>query len=215
MTAMVDHLVVAASSLAQGSHWCEAVLGAVPGPGGTHPLMGTHNRLLNIASAAFPQSYLEIIAIDPAATPPTRARWFGLDEIDLGGGPRLLHVVARSSALESQCTALRAAGLDPGLPIAASRDTPQGRLSWRITVRDDGRLLVGGALPTLIEWGASHPTAAMPTSGIVLHALKLRGLPPAAVQALDLRGVECAADAGPAITATFDTPRGRVVLRSD
>ena len=215
MTATVDHLVVAASSLIEGAQWCEAVLGVVPGPGGTHALMGTHNRLMSMASGAFPRSYLEIIAIDPAAAPPARKRWFGLDALDLGGGPRLLHVVARSRALDAQCAALRRAGLDPGVVIAAGRDSPQGRLEWRITVRDDGRLLARGALPTLIEWGAMHPSASMHACGIELCALTLRGLPAAITPVLELQGVELATDAGPAITATFDTPRGRVVLCSD
>lgn len=215
MSAAVDHLVVAAASLAQGAQWCEAVLGVAPGPGGAHALMGTHNRLLSMAGLAFPQSYLEIIAIDPGAPAPARMRWFGLDELDVGGGPRLLHLVARSAALDAQREALGTVGLDPGAPIAASRDTPQGRLEWRITVRDDGRLLAGGALPTLIEWRGMHPSAAMPASGVVLQALTLRGLPAAAAPALGLRGVDFAADAGPAITAVFDTPRGRVVLSSE
>ena len=33
-------------------------------PGGEHPLMGTHNRLLRIDSAEFPSAYLELIAIN-------------------------------------------------------------------------------------------------------------------------------------------------------
>lgn len=210
----VDHLVVAAATLEEGASWCEATLGIVPGAGGQHPLMGTHNRLFNIASPAFPRAYFEIIAIDPAAKTPARARWFGLDTLRLDGGPRLIHFVARAAALDAQCDALRAVGLDPGPPIAASRDTPQGRLAWRIAVRDDGRLLAGGALPTLIEWGARHPTAAMPASGVTLRSLALRGLPDQAAQVLQLRGVELAAGAGPALTATFDTPRGTVNLTS-
>ena len=66
----VDHLVVAAPSLEAGVAWCEATLGVTPGPGGRHPQFGTHNRLLKIASEAYPQAYLEIIAIDPQAAPP-------------------------------------------------------------------------------------------------------------------------------------------------
>ena len=210
----VDHLVVAAATLEEGARWCEATLGVVPGPGGQHSLMGTHNRLFSIASAAFPRAYFEIIAIDPAAAPPARARWFGLDRLRLVAGPRLIHFVACAAALDAQCDALRAIGLDPGRAIAASRETPQGRLAWRIAVRDDGDLLAGGALPTLIEWGARHPSAAMPDSGVALRVLSLRGLPDQAAQVLKLRGVEVVAGAGPALTATFDTPRGTIQLTS-
>ena len=216
MSVALDHLVVAAPTLAQGVAWCEAVLGVTPGPGGKHPLMGTHNRLFSIGNEAFPQVFFEIIAIDPDAAAPGRARWFGLDAIDLGAGPRLLHWVARCDAIDARCSNLRAAGFDPGPAIAASRDTPQGRLQWRISVRDDGALLAGGALPTLIDWGSTpHPSASMPTSGVTLRGLTLRGVPASAAQALDARGVEFATDAGPALTATLDTPRGCVTLRSD
>lgn len=216
MSAVLDHLVVAAATLAEGVQWCEAVLGVTPGPGGRHPLMGTHNRLFDISSEAFPQAFFEIIAIDPAAPPPGRARWFGLDTVDLRGGPRLLHWVARSSAIDANGLALRAAGFDIGQVIAASRDTPQGRLAWRISVRDDGRLLAGGALPTLIDWGRTpHPAPSMAAQGVSLQELTLRGLTPAAIQALDGRGVVYAADAGPALSATLDTPRGRVTLTSN
>ena len=215
MSAALDHLVVAAPTLELGVQWCEAVLGITPGAGGRHPLMGTHNRLFDISSAAFPQAFFEIIAIDAAAPPPGRVRWFGLDALDLRGGPRLLHWAARSSAIQAQRRDLREAGLDIGPAITASRDTPQGRLEWQITVPDDGRLLVGGAVPTLIDWGRMpHPTAAMPASGVALRALTLRGLTPAAIRALGARGVGHAADAGPAITATLDTPRGCVTLSS-
>ena len=67
MSAQVDHLVVAARTLAEGVQWCEATLGITPGPGGKHPLMSTHNRLFNITSDGFPNAYFEIVAIDPTA----------------------------------------------------------------------------------------------------------------------------------------------------
>lgn len=216
MSAVLDHLVVAAATLDEGVQWCEAVLGVTPGPGGRHPLMGTHNRLFDIGSEAFPQAFFEIIAIDPSASPPGRARWFGLDTVDLRSEPRLLHWVARSSAVNAQSLALRATGFDIGPAIAASRDTPQGRLAWRISVRDDGRLLAGGALPTLIDWGRTpHPAASMAAPGVTLQQLTLRGLTPAVIQALDVRGVVQATDTGPALSATLDTPRGRITLTSN
>ena len=87
MSAEVDHLVVAAHSLEQGADWCQRVLGVASRPGGKHGAMGTHNRLLALSSAAYPRSYLEIIAIDPDAPAPSRPRWFGLDDAALQQRP--------------------------------------------------------------------------------------------------------------------------------
>ena len=56
MNTQLDHLIVAAATLAEGVAWCEDMLGVTPGPGGQHPLMGTHNRLLKIATAQHPDA---------------------------------------------------------------------------------------------------------------------------------------------------------------
>ncbi len=210
----VDHLVVAAATLTDGVAWCEATLGVTPGPGGQHPLMGTHNRLLKIASDRFPQAYLEIIAIDPDAAAPTRRRWFGMDDLDLSGGPRLVHMVGRSPMLDMHRWGLITVGCKPGDPVRAGRDTPQGPLAWQILVREDGQLDCGGALPTLIQWEGRHPTDAMPDSGVVLASLTLNGVPDRARDVLRLRGVAVSSAPGPALQAVMNTPRGDVMLSS-
>ena len=167
----VDHLVVAAATLEAGARWCEATLGVVPGPGGKHPVMGTHNRLLQHRQRGVPAHLPGDHRHRPGgAAARARALVRPGRRVDLDDGPRLVHFVARAAALDARCEALRAAGLDTGPAIAASRDTPQGRLAWRIAVRDDGSLLAGGALPTLIEWGPRHPTEAMPDSGVTLRS---------------------------------------------
>ena len=51
LTPVFDHLVVAARTLEEGAAWVEARLGVAPVPGGKHPTMGTHNRLLRIEEA--------------------------------------------------------------------------------------------------------------------------------------------------------------------
>jgi hypothetical protein len=221
MPTQIDHLVVAAATLAQGAAWCEAAFGVAPGPGGEHPLMGTHNRLLKIESQAFPGAYLEIIAVDPAAPAPPRLRWFGLDDPKLrarlasaDGGPVLIHVVARTDDAEAAHRGLVEAGLDPGVAIAAHRDTPAGRLAWRILVREDGRLLAGGALPTLIQWQGRHPSEHMAASSVALSGLTLGGVPERAQAMLALPGVRWSSAPGPALRAEFTTPRGTVVLES-
>ncbi len=218
MSVQLDHLIVAAASLAQGVAWCEATLGVTPGPGGRHALMGTHNRLLKIATEAFPNAYLEIIAIDPDAPPPGRRRWFGLDEAvlqeRLRAGPRLIHAVARSTLLDSHRGALVTVGQEPGDPVDAGRDTPEGRLEWQILLRDDGGLDCGGALPTLLQWNGRHPAEAMPDSGVTLRALALSGVPDRARDVLQLRGVAVTAAPGPALRATLATPLGDLILES-
>ena len=129
-----------------------------PVPGGKHPTMGTHNRLLRIGEREF----LEVIAIDPDAAAPPRPRWFDLDapamRARLAQGPALIHWVERRADLEA---ALRDYS-EPVEILALSR----GAYRWRIGVPRDGRLPAGGALPTLIQWeGEMHPADALPDSG--------------------------------------------------
>jgi hypothetical protein len=222
MGARVDHLVVAAASLDEGAAWCEASLGVAPGPGGEHPLMGTHNRLLRIDTAAYPHAYLEIIAVQPGRSPERPHRWFDLDDETVRdalarSGPRLLHFVAAVADLRHCLAALRALGIERGEAVAASRMTPGGLLEWQISIRGDGQRLFGGTLPTLIEWGAVHPAARMPASGLTLLSLSARH-PEAdrlqsAYAAIDLEGVSLHAGA-PQLSAVLDTPRGRVQVDS-
>lgn len=213
--AQLDHLVVACAALEDGVRWCEEALGVTPGPGGKHPLMGTHNRLLLIAGSDFPGAYLELIAIDPAAPAPGRRRWFGLDQRDPRAAPSLVHWAVRTGDVRALCDAVRAHSPDPGEPVAASRETPHGLLRWQITLRDDGVLQAGGALPTLIQWDSPHPTQHMADAGVMLEGLTLGGLPTAAMELLAMRGLAAASqDSAPALRATFSSPRGRVLLES-
>jgi hypothetical protein len=221
----LDHLVVAAASLEQGVAWCASVLGVVPGPGGAHALFGTHNRLLRLDGAT--DAYLEIIAIDPAATPrraPPLRRWFDLDDADLQAsllrhGPQLVHWVARTGEIGAAVERLAGQGWERGPVLEASRPTPQGVLSWRITVRDDGRRLADGALPTLIQWGDRHPARDLPPSGLSIRGLRGGGVHgPAVHGALEALGMGPPWQLDPdprsaALVALLDTPRGPVVLQ--
>ncbi|MET0210109.1 MAG: VOC family protein [Burkholderiaceae bacterium] len=175
MSMEVDHLVVAANTLAEGRAWCEQVLGVSPQPGGRHALMGTHNLLLNISAPAYPRCYLEIIAIDPEAADPGRPRWFDLDQPAvrerLKDGPALLHWVARVPNLDATLAYWLGEGIDAGQPVEAAR----GDLSWRIALRDDGRRLRKEGLPVPIEWhGDAHPSDKLPESGVQLLSFEAR-----------------------------------------
>lgn len=225
MNAALDHLVVIADSLDAGVAWCEQTLGVTPGPGGQHPLMGTHNRLLRIDSPGWPRAYLEVIAIEPGVRPlrqPPLHRWFDMDDAQLmahvrAHGPRLLHWVARTETLSQALARTQESGWDRGEGLQASRMTPQGLLAWQISVRPDGQRLLDGVLPTLIEWGSAHPVDAMPEQGVRLRQLRLQHPEHTRLrtwaQTIGLGQVEWK-DGPPALLATLDTPRGPVVLSS-
>jgi hypothetical protein len=213
----IDHLVVAAHTLEQGAQWCEAMLGVSPLAGGKHPLMGTHNRVLRIASEQYPQAYLEIIAIDPDAPAPKHKRWFDLDDAAMQEAlreqPRLIHFVAQSSNAMACIDALHGLAIERGPLLAAER----GALRWKISVRPDGQRLFYGGLPTLIQWDSAHPADAMPESGVALQSVRVSHPRSADLQAahaaLGLQGVALAQGV-PDIEATLATPRGDVVLHS-
>ncbi len=198
----LDHLVLAAQTLQEGVEYVQDTLEVLlPPAGGQHPLMGTHNRLLNLGGGV----YLEIIAIDPQVPAPGRPRWFELDRF--AGPPRLLTWVARTEALE------RYAALGLGPVTKASR----GDLEWHITLPEDGRLHWGGVVPYLIQWGARHPTDTLPDTGCRLLAWKLQHPQPEAVApVLQQLGLEYSLEVSfhPGLWALLQTPAGRKVLFS-
>ena len=110
-----DHLVIGAASLRQGVDWVEGKLGVVMPPGGSHPRMGTHNHLTALGR----DSFLEVIAVDPAAEPPARPRWFALDDparrTSLEAQPRLLTWVCATGDIEASLARARP------VPIWAAR----------------------------------------------------------------------------------------------
>lgn len=218
MSCELDHLVLAARTLGEGVAWCERTLGVTPSAGGRHALMGTHNRVFSIASDAFPRAYFEIIAIDPDARDPGRARWFDLDDARLQAAishrPRLVHWVARCSDLDATLAALARRGIAAGRALDASRATPAGELRWRIAVPEDGGRRLRGALPLLIEWGAMHPADNLAPCGVTLQSLALDagGDDDDALRALGLE--RYLRDAGAPLSATLASPRGTVALPS-
>ncbi|NJM33783.1 MAG: VOC family protein [Rhodomicrobium sp.] len=209
----LDHIVIGAATLDQGVAFIRDRLGVEIGPGGRHDLMGTHNRLMRIA----PNSYLEVIAIDPDAAPLTRRRWFEFDEpamrASLETSPRIVTWVARSYDIVA---ALQASAVPLGPAIPASR----GHLSWRITVPEDGHLPGGGTIPHLIEWdGGLRPWEAMTDVGCRFEELILEHPDPdwlksalASVCARGFAGVSVREGAEPGLSVRIATVTGSVTI---
>ncbi|MFM0739493.1 VOC family protein [Paraburkholderia xenovorans] len=222
----LDHLVISARTLDEGTQYVADTLGVAPAGGGAHPLMRTHNRLLGLWGGV----YLEVIAIDPQAAEPAddaarRPRLFALDDpathARLEQGPYLSHWVARVER-PKQLVVWQTQYPQRIAPIVTMS---RGELSWGLSVPDDGAFPAwqgagDGVLPSLIQWDSTrHPSALLPESGISLKALKATHRDADAVQAqlqwlgaTHLIQLQSADDAA-ALVAEFETPDGLRTLK--
>ncbi|MDN3627490.1 VOC family protein [Methylobacterium isbiliense] len=204
---LLDHVAIAANSLEAGVAAVEEALGVAFGPGGQHREMGTHNRLLRLGSDLF----LEVIAIDPAAPPPGRPRWFAFDAAGTAArlaAPRPWTWVIRADGDPEAARAALPPALGPFVRVS------RGALAWRLTVPEDGGMALDGYLPALIAWPEGpHPAARMAEAGCGLRRLtvvhpqaeRIRA-PLAALLDADRR---VAVETGPPhLAIEIDTPHG-------
>ena len=202
--ARLDHVVVAARSLDEGADFVETRLGVRVPPGGRHEMMGTHNRVMALGDGV----YLEIIAVNPEMTPPTRPRWFGLDDPSvirgLADSPRLLTWAVNTESLD---TLLASSQIVVGEVLEARR----GDLRWMVALPDDGRLFAGGFFPLCIQWQMEfHPASRMPDLGCRLMSLSLYHPYPRWLQGL-LAAI--GADTAVVIEGVSDPAEARLVAR--
>lgn len=200
----LDHIVIAAERLEQGCAWVEERLGAELVPGGQHAALGTHNCLLSLG----PETYLEVIAIDPRGARPAYARCFGLD--DFTGPPRLVAWMARVAQLEK---ALHSAPDGAGRIRALTR----GDLHWLMAIPESGQSPFDATYPGLIEWqSAPLPPKRLPDRGVRLERLTLThpdaGALAAALAALDDPRVDIRPGARPGLSASLRLAGGNVAL---
>ena len=212
MSSCIDHLIITAPTLEAGAAFLRQTLGVTPGPGGKHPRMGTHNRLLRLGDGLF----LEVIAIDPQAPGPGRPRWFGLDRLGTDALPSLAGWVAR-------CDDIRGAAAASTEALGKIEPMTRGALDWLITIPDDGTLPLGGAGPALIAWHAPiHPAATLSEHGLSLVKLEIFHPEPGRIErllrALDFDGLlsvsALPASAQPYLSARIGTPHGVRELRT-
>ncbi|SEW28042.1 Glyoxalase-like domain-containing protein [Aliiroseovarius sediminilitoris] len=199
----IDHLVVSSATLTEGVACIEDLLGVPMAGGGEHPLMGTHNALLSLG----PSAYLEVIAINPDAPAPSRARWFDLDYFT--GPARLTNWALRVPDLHE---ALHRAPDGMGDAIALER----GDYAWDMAIPQDGRLPFSGCAPGLLSWKGRQPAPNLPDHGLRLAALEITH--PEA-EALSVALAPLIADGRisvhtgtPGLTAWLDTANGLVKL---
>ena len=208
--AQVDHLVYATPNLNLGIETAEKLFGVRATPGGQHPGLGTRNALIALG----PASYLEIIGPDPDQPRPVGPRRFGIDDLK---APHLLTWVAKGKSLETFAADAKAHGVDLGAVLPGSRTRPDGVvLKWTYT--DPQTVLADRLIPYLIDWGSSPHPSATAAKGVTLVGLRAEHPNAEKVQKmLTQLGLDLVVTRGPrpSIIATFDSPRGKVELRSD
>lgn len=175
----LDHLTIIAPTLEAGAEHVRNLLGVAMPFGGRHPEMGTHNLLVRLGDDVF----LEVIAVDPAAASPERARWFGLSDPAVvkhawDAGHRLRGWVVRTNSID---TILSAHGAILGQKTRVSR----GARSWSFSVPSDGSLPMDGIAPSVIDWEAQgHPAMTMTNLDLTLAEFVIEHPDPTAVKAL-------------------------------
>lgn len=196
----LDHIVIACTDLEAGHDWVRGSLGQGMSDIGQHGVMGTHNRLMSLG----PTDYLEVIAVDPAASDPPYPRWYALDTVS--GPPRITNWVLRCTDLEAACALMPGAG--------APMEVARGPYRWRMAVPQTGQLPMDGAYPALIQWLGPHPAPALAATGIELIRLTIRHPDIAALAPLGLTDPRIGLEPGPmALEVQLATPQGPRTLR--
>jgi hypothetical protein len=214
MQPQIDHLVIAARNLEEGSEYVFETLGIRPAEGGEHTVQGTHNKVLRLGESC----YLEVIAVNPGAPKPLQPRWFELDNEAmrerLRRKPRLITWAVRTDRIEEL------AGRSV-VPLGTVTHMSRGNLKWRLTLTAGGHLPCEGILPFLIQWDESvHPATRMVNAGCSI--IGLRGFHPQAdkvLEALRTLGVDkllsldtIPSGEAPRLEALIQTPDGLRML---
>jgi hypothetical protein len=203
----LDHIIYASPDLRRAMEEVRALTGVEPVRGGSHPGRGTQNALLSLG----PDTYIEILAPDPAQSPDALA--LAADRIPATA--RIINWAAKCDDLEEALAIAGRGGLDLGRIEPMSRALPSGgELAWRLT---RGALLAGGLVPFLIDWGESPHPAPSAASGCALEYLRAEHPDPVRVRdylaLLGLQDVlEVSRGPAPLIRAGLSTPGGSVEL---
>lgn len=203
----IDHFMIAANDLDRLSDYFSAATGIDPAPGGSHPDLGTHNRLIATTS----QIYLELIAPNPALDSSSDLRE-GISKIDTS----TLHRIIVRESLErfpAIVEAYRHAGVEATVRPLSRKAASGEVLRWHLLMPADGNAY-GAFAPLFIDWGeATHPSSSLPAAPCTVVSCRASHPRPESVRALwkEIR-FDLPVEEGPEsrIEVLLDTPKGAV-----
>ena len=207
----IDHFMIASNNLESLAEHFTQLTGISVAAGGSHPDLGTRNKLIATTSAV----YLELIAPDPALE--TRSDLLEvIERIDVPVVHRMI-LLGKLSDFPAIVQAYERAGI-PAVVRSLSRATPSGEvLRWHLLM-PAGDNELGIFAPLFIDWGdATHPSRSLPSAPCTLADISASHPQPEKVQALWKEiGVDLPLQQGPEarLTIVLDTPKGRVQMQS-
>ena len=163
----LDHVVIAANTLEEGTSYIENKLHVKLSDIGYHKDMGTYNRVVKISKSV----YLEVIAIDPNCGHLKSKRWFNLDSLDLQSqlrkSPRVIGYV-----IENEDTKI--------LKYYESFfRVSRGEYKWKFAMpRNDSSISTdkfyqSGIIPSLINWESEKPINKMQDNDLNLKKIQV------------------------------------------
>ncbi len=163
----LDHIVIAANNLDEGTSYVENKLNVKLSDIGYHRDMGTHNRVVKISKSA----YLEVISIDPNCRYLNSKRWFNLDSLKLQSqlrkSPQVIGYVIENVDIKI---------LKYYEPFfKASR----GEYKWKFAMPGtNARILadqshLNGIIPSLINWESEKPINKMQDNHLNLEKIQV------------------------------------------
>ena len=163
----LDHVVIAANNLDEGTSYVENKLNVKLSNIGYHRDMGTHNRVVKISKSV----YLEVISIDPNCGHLNSKRWFNLDSLklqcQLKKSPQVIGYVIENVDIKI---------LKYYEPFfKASR----GEYKWKFAMPGTNASILGdqshlnGIIPSLINWESEKPINKMQDNHLNLKKIQV------------------------------------------
>tara|TARA_B100000524_G_scaffold33651_1_gene16561 strand:+ start:392 stop:1042 length:651 start_codon:yes stop_codon:yes gene_type:complete len=147
----LDHIVLGASTLEEGTEFVEDILQTKLSDIGYHKYMGTHNRVIRISD----EVYLEVVAIDPKIKDSKSRKWFNLDSLNLQSklnkSPQIIGYVIENKDISISKY------YDPF--FEASRANFRWQFAMPTSKNNilDSEIIKTGVVPSLISWKTEKP----------------------------------------------------------
>ncbi len=147
----LDHIVLGAVTLEEGTEYVEHILQAKLSNIGYHKNMGTHNRVIRISD----EVYLEVIAIDPKIKNIKNKKWFNLDNLNLQSKLKKLPQII-GYVIENKDISI-SKYYDPF--FEASRANFRWQFAMPTSKNNilDSQIIETGVIPSLISWKSEKP----------------------------------------------------------